>query len=181
MRTKLATSYANLFMGVLEDRMINSYAYKPLVYLKYIDDIFMIWTEGEENLNGFSSHCNQINENIQFEQVPSKEKIPFLDVSVIHENGKLHTGLHSKPTDKHQYLYSHSCHPRHTKNSLPYCLALRLRRICSKKPTSINAPKKWNIICYKEVTLKVVLEMQSTRHLRSPEMMTLLIKPTIIN
>ena len=120
-------------MGVLEDRMINSYPYKPLVYLRYIDDIFMIWTEVEENLNGFLSHCNQINKHIQFEQVASKDKIPCLDVSVINENGKLHTDLYSKPTDKHQYLYSHSCHPKHTKNSLPYCLALRLRRICSKK------------------------------------------------
>ena len=30
-------------------------------------------------------------------------------------------------------LYPHSCHPKLTKNNLPYCLALRLRRICSKK------------------------------------------------
>ena len=124
--------------------MINSYAYKPLVYLRYIDDIFIIWTEGEENLNGFLSHCNQINKNIQFEQVASKEKIRFLDVSVIHNIGKLHIDLYSKPTDKHQYLYSHSCHPKHTKNSLPYCLALRLRRIRSKKPTSIKAPTQVN-------------------------------------
>ena len=124
MGTKMAPSYENLFMGVLEDRMINSYAYKPLVYLRYIDDIFMIWTEGEENLNGFLSHCNQINKDIQLEQVASKEKIPFLDVSVIYENGKLHTNLYIKPTDKHQYLYSHSYHPKHTKNSLPYCLLL---------------------------------------------------------
>ena len=101
MITKMASRYANLLMGVLEDRMINSYAYKPLVYLICMDDIFMIWTEGEENLIGFLSHCNQINKNIQFEQVASKEKILFLDVSTIHENGKLHTDLYSKPTDKH--------------------------------------------------------------------------------
>ena len=69
--------------------------------------------------------------HIQFEQTISKNSIPFLDVSVILENGKLTTDLYSKPTDKHQYLYSTSCHPRHTKTSLPYCLALRLRRICS--------------------------------------------------
>ena len=77
MLTKMAPSYANLFMGVLEDRMINSYAYKPLVYLRYIDDIFMIWTEGEENLIDFLSHCNQINKNIQFEQADAKEEYPF--------------------------------------------------------------------------------------------------------
>ena len=52
---------------------------------------------------------------------------------MIHENGKLHTYLYSKPADKNKYLYSHSCHSKHTKNSLPYCLALRLRCICSKK------------------------------------------------
>ena len=39
-------------------------------------------------------------------------------------------GLYCKPTEKHQYLYYTSCHPKHTKNSLPYSLALCLSRIC---------------------------------------------------
>ena len=91
----------------------------------------MIWTEGEETLNEFLTHCNNQNKHIQFEQTISMNSIPFLDVSVILENGKLTTDLYSKPIDKHQYLYSTSCHPKHTKTSLPYCLALRLRRICS--------------------------------------------------
>ena len=77
MGTKMAPRYANVFMRVLEDRMTDSYAYKPLVYLRYIDDIFMIWTEGEENLNGFLFHCNEINKNIQFEQVASKDKMYY--------------------------------------------------------------------------------------------------------
>ena len=41
--------------------------------------------------------------------------------------------LYSTPTDKHQYLYYSSCHPKHTKTSLPYSLALRLRRIYSNE------------------------------------------------
>ena len=41
----------------------------------------------------------------------------FLDVSVSLQNEKLHTDLYCKPTDKHQYLYYTSCHPKHTKNS----------------------------------------------------------------
>ena len=36
-----------------------------------------------------------------------------------------------KPTDKHQYLHSTSCHPRHCKTSRAYSQALRLRWICS--------------------------------------------------
>ena len=124
-------TYANLFMGVLEQQMLSSYKYKPSAYFRFIDDIFMIWTEGEETLNEFLTHCKNQNKHIQFEQTISKNSIPFLDVFVILENGKLTTDLYSKPTDKHQYLYSTSCHPKHTKTSLPYCLDLRLRRICS--------------------------------------------------
>ena len=131
MGTKMAPSYANLFMGVLENQMLCTYHHKPLVYFRYIDDIFMIWTEGEESLHDFLKHCNNQNKNILFKQTVSNTSIPFLDVNVTLNNGKLHTDLYSKPTDKHQYLYYTSCHPKHTKTSLPYCLALRLRRICS--------------------------------------------------
>ena len=131
MGTKMAPSYTNLLMGVLEQQMLSSYKYKPLAYFRYIDDIFMIWTEGEETLNEFLTHCNNQNKHIQFEQTISKNSIPCLDVSVIFENGKLTTDLYSKPTNKHQYLYSTSCHPKHIITSLPYCLALCLRHICS--------------------------------------------------
>ena len=37
----------------------------------------------------------------------------------------------TKPTDKHQYLLVSSCHPQYTKRSIPFSLALRLRRIFS--------------------------------------------------
>ena len=64
MGTKMAPSYANLFMGVLEKQMLSSYKHKPLVYFRYIDDIFMIWTDGEDSLNDFLAHCNNQNKNI---------------------------------------------------------------------------------------------------------------------
>ena len=102
MGTKMAPSYANLFMDVLEQQMLSSYKYKPLAYFRYIDDVFIIWTEGEETLNEILTHCNNQNKHIQFEQTISKNSTPFLDVPVNLENGKLTTDLCSKPTDKHQ-------------------------------------------------------------------------------
>ena len=75
MGTKMAPSYANLFMSVLEKQMLSSYKYKPLVYFRYIDDIFMIWTDGEDSLNDFLTHCNNQNKDIQFEHRLNK---PFL-------------------------------------------------------------------------------------------------------
>ena len=51
-------------------------------------------------------------------------------MNVILLNGRLETDLYVKPTDKHQYLLKSSCHPSHTKQSIPFSMALRLRRIC---------------------------------------------------
>ena len=50
-------------------------------------------------------------------------------------NGTIQTDLYTKPTDKHQHLLSSSCHPQHTKTSIPFSLALRIRRICSTNAT----------------------------------------------
>ena len=47
--------------------------------------------------------------------------------------GLVGTDLHVKPTDKHQYLRMDSCHLYHSKTSIPYSQALRLRRICSEE------------------------------------------------
>ena len=98
--------------------MLSSYKHKPLVYFRYIDDIFMIWTDEEDSLDDFLTHCHSQNKNIQLEQTISITSIPFLDVSVTLEGGKLTTDLYCKSTDKHQYLYHTSCHPKHTKTSL---------------------------------------------------------------
>ena len=94
MGTKMVPSYSNLFMGVLEKEMLSSYKHKPLDYFRYIDDLFMIWTDGErDSLNDFLAHCNNQNKNIQFEQTISNTSIPFLEVSVTLEGGKLTTDL----------------------------------------------------------------------------------------
>ena len=61
----------------------------------------------------------------------SSVQVPFLDVLVIFKDGRLHTDLYTKPTDKFQCLNFKSCHPFHQKSNLPYALALRIRRICS--------------------------------------------------
>ena len=131
MGTKMAPSYANIFMSVFGKQMLSSYRHKPFVYIRYINDIFMIWTEGKGSLKEFLKHCNRQNKHIQFTESEARTTIPFLDVSVSLQNEKLHTDLYCKPTDKHRSLYYTSCHPEHTKNSLPYSIALRLHRICS--------------------------------------------------
>ena len=134
MGTRMAPNYANLFMGDLEEEIIQNYPLKPLVWFRYIDDIFFIWTHGREELDKFLEYANNNRHGMIFEtsdESISSERVPFLDVMVIFRDGRLHTDLYTKPTDKFQYLNFKSCHPFHQKSNLPYALALRIRRICS--------------------------------------------------
>ena len=96
----------------------------------------MIWTEGLDNLQIFIDYLNNIHSTIKFTSSHSSTNIPFLDVSVsLTNDGSISTDLYTKPTDKHQHLLYSSCHPLHTKRSIPFSLALRLRRICSTDAT----------------------------------------------
>ena len=131
MGTKMAPTYANLFMGHLEEQMLEETTLKPLIWFRFIDDIFFLRTFGEIKLQQFYELCNNFNPHIKFEQTTSPTNITFLDVQVILKEGKITTDLYTKPTDTHQYLNWNSCHPRHTKTAIPYSLSLRLRCICS--------------------------------------------------
>jgi hypothetical protein len=131
MGTKMAPSMACLFMGVLESQLLSSSRKAPLMWTRYIDDIFFIWTHGTEELALFVEMCNNYHHSIKFTSESSAKEVPFLDVMVSISGGTLHTDLYSKPTDSHQFLHWTSCHPKHTKRSLPYGLAFRLNRICS--------------------------------------------------
>ena len=70
---------------------------------------------------------------MKFEVNQSNNKVEFLDVSVIFENGKIKTDLYSKPTDAFLYLNKSSNHPKHVIKNIPKGQFIRLRRICSEK------------------------------------------------
>ena len=65
-------------------------------------------------------------------ECPKISKLPFLDTSCSIENNKIITDLYKKETDRNQYLLTSSCHPAHVTNNIPFSLALRIVRICSK-------------------------------------------------
>ena len=111
--------------------MLASAPCRPWIWWRYIDDIFFIWTSDEESLTRFIDHMNSFHRTIKFTSEYSTTETHFLDVVIRKEENGLTTDLFVKPTDKHQYLHSTSCHPRHCKTSIAYSQALRLRRICS--------------------------------------------------
>ena len=143
MGTPMAPNYANLFMAEFETDLIRSFhektGVKPFVWFRYIDDIFFIWTDGDESWEEFISYCqsysraNNMRSTMTFEVNKSTIKVNFLDVSTELKGNLLSTTLFSKPTDSHLYLNHASNHPKHVLKNLPKGQFIRIRRICSEK------------------------------------------------
>ena len=105
----------------------------PLIYLRFIDDIFLIWTGSKTDLEKILNELNAKHPSIKFEYKISKERISFLDTNIYIKNNKLHTKIFRKKTDGQTFLNINSEHPKSLKNSIPYSQALRVKRICSTK------------------------------------------------
>ena len=133
MGTKLAPSFANLFMGHFEDKFVYSYPLQPLIWKRFIDDIFFVWTYGQDKLDKFVNYLNTCHDTIKFTLEISCLKINFLDITITKEtDGHMSTNLYCKPTDSHNYLLYSSEHPRHLLNGIPYSQFIRVKRLCTK-------------------------------------------------
>jgi peptide-methionine (R)-S-oxide reductase len=131
MGTKMAPSYANIFMRKLEKHLLESSIERLLSWYRFIDDVDMKWTQSDEELQNFLYRANNLHPSIKFTHEISNTTISFLDTSSSLSEGVLSTDLYSKPTHTNQYLLPRSCHPPHVTKSIPYSQALRIRRICS--------------------------------------------------
>ena len=109
MGSSFAPNYANIFMDRVEQQILTTAPEnnKPLIWKRYIDDIYVIWTKGEEALCAFHDHMNSLYDTIQFEMSSSKEKIAFLDtMTILDTKGSITTTLYKKPTDVCSLLHA---------------------------------------------------------------------------
>ena len=133
MGTKCSPTYANVIMSEIRKLFIYpKIKHKSQLYLRYIDDIFLLWTATEGELKVFIEERNKVHPQIKFDINYSYKQINFLDTTVTIENNSLVTSVFTKPTDRHSFLHQKSYHPRSTKNAIPFSQALRIKRICSK-------------------------------------------------
>ena len=106
-------------MGKLEQQFLCTQERVPLVWWRYIDDVFAVWTHGEPALQSFVDELNRHRNTIKFKANWSTEKVTFLDTQVYLRNGLVETDRQIKPTDTHKYLRTDSYHPRHCKTAIP--------------------------------------------------------------
>ena len=87
MGTRMAPSYANVFMGQLEKSFLDTQHRQPLIWLRYIDDVFMTWTHREQHLSTFVEELNQHHDTIKFTAEWSPKEVTLLDTRISINNG----------------------------------------------------------------------------------------------
>ena len=143
MGTKCAPSYASLFMGKFEEtHILPKIRDLILIYVRYIDDIFFIWTGTERELLQFFSEINSVHPTIKFDYIYSRNNVNFLDSTVTILGNRLGTSVYTKPTDRKAYLHAKSYHPKSTKEAISFSQASRLRRICTEKNDFLELAEK---------------------------------------
>ena len=146
MGTKMAPSYANLFMDRFERAFLAQEPILPLVWKRYIDDILCIWTGTRSQIDSFLDRLNRAHHSIKFTWSISDTQIQFLDLNIhkgqrFSQTNLLDLKSYFKPTNTFQYLHFASSHPRSVYKGLVKEEAIRFLR------SNTNAPTFTNTIC----------------------------------
>lgn len=110
----------------------------PMVYLRYLDDIFGVWNDFEAEFLDFIAVLNSHHTSISVKYNIPLEKIEFLDMEVyIATNAsgerRLGTRVYFKPTDTHALLHKSSYHPQNTFREIVKSQLIRFYQICTEQ------------------------------------------------
>ena len=139
MGSSISIFFANCFMLSRHEAIISSPPRELTLFLRYIDDLFFMWRGDRSTLTNLLTTDRLVGYTFEDE---TNGSIPFLDVRITREGPTLRTSLYRKPTDGQQYLHYRSCHPLHTRTSIPYAQLCRFTRICSD-PVELEREKAW--------------------------------------
>ena len=81
-------------------------------------------------LNNLNKDIKHIKNDSSKLLIPADKTTNFYTLHLV--DGFIQTDVYSKPTGSHLYLSPSSAHPKHVFKAIPFGVALRLRRNCSK-------------------------------------------------
>jgi len=82
MGTKCAPSYAILLMNEIKMQYLATRKLKPLVWWRYIDDIFIVWPHSRKEASSFTDALNSIHDTIKFTIDVHKTTANFLETTI---------------------------------------------------------------------------------------------------
>lgn len=130
--------YADIYMADWEKSAFEKCTKLPLLYLRYLDDIFIIWEHTRNDFTAFFNILNTHHTSIKLKYELSETSVNFLDVTIykganFENEGILDTKVYFKPTDTHELLHKSSYHPKHTFNGIVKAQITRYKRICNNE------------------------------------------------
>ena len=78
--TKFAPPYACLFMDRIENDFFDSEVVKPWLWLRYMDDMFFIWTEGEDKPEGLLNRLDNFHPNLKLTHEKNKSSVSLKQI-----------------------------------------------------------------------------------------------------
>ncbi|XP_022090187.1 uncharacterized protein LOC110979033 [Acanthaster planci] len=135
MGSPISPILAGIFMEECEQTAIATADHRPKIWLRYVDDTFVIWEHRQDNLQLFMDHLIVLHSSIQFTMEQERNgSISFLDVEVSRrKDGSLARRVYLKPTHTDRYLNSASFHHPKIKSSVNRALIRRAYNICDQE------------------------------------------------
>ena len=98
MGSPLSPTFANFYMGDLEQRIFTNNCNRPIKYARYVDDIFL-QANNEDDIRTLK-HIFEQESVLKFTiELSVENRIPFLDVLVKMNNNSFTTTVYRKPTN----------------------------------------------------------------------------------
>jgi hypothetical protein len=112
-------------------------------YQRYMDDSKTLYpstspTEAKRGKDGLHARLDNMHPAFKFTSTDPSKVLEFLDIELSISEEGFTTRRFSKPTDKRSLLHFTSEHPNHVKRAIPYGVALRMRRLCSRQEDFIQ-------------------------------------------
>ena len=137
MGSPLTLTIANCYMFFFERNIVKQVRNSDGLYLRYIDDIFIIINWPTRHLFKQIDQWNKIDSNIKL-NVQVGQSITFLDLHIENTNGQLCTKVYHKPSYEPYYLPFNSIHPIHIKKNIPFVMLFRAIKYCSTFEAYLN-------------------------------------------
>jgi hypothetical protein len=127
----LFPAVSNIFMEHFEEIALDTADHKHAIWLKYVDDIFVVWSHGPAKLQQFLHHLKSLRPTCSFTvEVKINDTLPYLDVLVMKKGHKLATEVYRNSIHTGRYLHFNSNYQHHVKRGDVYSLINRAKVMC---------------------------------------------------
>ena len=131
MGSPLGPTFANFFLGHLEQSWLsNSNVSQPRLFLRYVDDIFCVFSKGVD-FNNFLNMLNSTHPNLKFTFETGPSKLAFLDTSISLTDKGCEYNVYRKKTFTNLCLNFNAFCPMSWKLGIIYCFLNRAFLCCS--------------------------------------------------